>query len=133
MKSNGVKQVLKRSHFIASASPVVRGIIRDMRVVFWLVERRKKIRSYLKSHQIAKLQIGASNNILDGWLNTDVFPARSGVVYLDATRRFPFDDETFDYVMAEHVIEHIDYSAGQAMLKECFRILRPGGRVRFAT
>jgi predicted SAM-dependent methyltransferase len=44
-----------------------------------------------------------------------------------------FEDETFDYVMSEHMFEHIAYPAGQGMFPECFRILKPGGRVRFAT
>ena len=52
---------------------------------------------------------------------------------MDATTRFPFDDNTFDYVMAEHMIEHIEYEAADVMLRECFRVLKPGGRVRIAT
>jgi predicted SAM-dependent methyltransferase len=35
--------------------------------------------------------------------------------------------------MAEHMIEHVEYQAAQVMLRECFRVLKPGGRVRFAT
>jgi predicted SAM-dependent methyltransferase len=35
--------------------------------------------------------------------------------------------------MAEHMIEHVEYQAAQVMLRECFRVLKPGGRVRCAT
>lgn len=80
-----------------------------------------------------KLHIGTSNNILDGWLNTDIFLNHDSVVYLDATKSFPFDDDTFDYVISEHMIEHVEYRGAEIMLRECFRVLRPGGRVRFAT
>ena len=38
-----------------------------------------------------------------------------------------------DYIFHEHLIEHLDYQQGQFMLKECFRILKPGGRMRIAT
>jgi predicted SAM-dependent methyltransferase len=31
------------------------------------------------------------------------------------------------------VIEHLDYHHGQFMLRECFRVLRPGARLRIAT
>ncbi len=80
-----------------------------------------------------KLQLGTGNNVLEGWLNTDMFPIHDSVVYLDGTKHLPFDDNTFDYVVAEHMIEHVEYQAAHVMLKECFRVLKPGGRVRFAT
>jgi predicted SAM-dependent methyltransferase len=65
-------------------------------------------------------------------LNTDLEPA-SGQAYLDATRRFPLPDRSFQYVFSEHVIEHLSYEDGMTMLKESYRGLAPGGRVRIAT
>jgi predicted SAM-dependent methyltransferase len=128
-----MKATLKRSHFVVGLARALRGLARDICVLTWLVRRRRKIAAYLSAHPTRKLHLGTSNNVLDGWLNTDIFLNNDSIVYLDATRLFPFDDNTFDYVMAEHMIEHVDYQAGQAMLKECYRVLKPGGRVRFAT
>jgi predicted SAM-dependent methyltransferase len=105
----------------------------DVRVLLWLVKRKATIARYLRTHQVKKLQIGTSNNILDGWLNTDSFLNHPPIVYLNATASFPFDANTFDYVMAEHMIEHIEYDEGQMMLRECYRVLKPGGRARFST
>jgi predicted SAM-dependent methyltransferase len=65
-------------------------------------------------------------------LNTDLVPG-PGVIYLDAGRPFPLPAETFDFVFSEHQIEHITLPKGRTMLRECFRILRPGGVVRIAT
>jgi len=124
---------LKRSQFMVGASKALRGLTSDRRAIVGLVKRNGKIADYLKSHQVKKLHVGASNNVLEGWLNTDIFVNHEPVVYLDATKRFPFDDSTIDYIMAEHMIEHIEYRAAQVMLRECFRVLKPGGRVRFAT
>jgi predicted SAM-dependent methyltransferase len=100
--------------------------------------RRRRIDHYLGAHAVRKLQIGAGPNPLPGWLNTDVQPDaypehRNEVIFLDATRPFPFDDATFDYVFSEHQIEHIREPAARTMIEECFRILRPGGRIRIAT
>jgi predicted SAM-dependent methyltransferase len=89
-------------------------------------------RRYLESRSIRKLQIGAGRNALDGWLSTDLHPWFN-VQFLDATRRFPFDDGTFDYVFSEHLIEHLEYSDGLRMLTECYRVLKPGGRIRIST
>jgi len=82
---------------------------------------------------VKKLQLAASNNLLPGWLNTDIFLNRRAVVYLDATKRFPLNDNVLDYVFSEHMIEHLDYPSAQVMLRECFRVIKPGGRVRITT
>jgi predicted SAM-dependent methyltransferase len=124
---------LKRSQFILGQYRALRGLTMDVRVLLWLATRKVKIAGYLRAHQVKKLQIGTSNNILDGWLNTDSVLNDPSVVYLNATAKFPFDTNTFDYVMAEHMIEHIEYHEGQTMLQECYRVLKPGGRARFST
>lgn len=92
-----------------------------------------KIRRYLKQHKMRKLNLGAGTNILDGWLNSDLFPRNKRVIFLDVTHRFPFKNDMFDYISCEHMIEHISYTKGFAVLKECYRILRPGGVIRLAT
>jgi SAM-dependent methyltransferase len=55
------------------------------------------------------------------------------VIFLDATKRFPFDSNVLDYVFSEHMIEHISYKQGIAMMREIYRVLKPGGKVRIAT
>jgi SAM-dependent methyltransferase len=72
-------------------------------------------------------------SLIPGWFNTDLLPTRSEVVYLDATRRFPFKNNTFDYVHSEHMIEHIEYDSALFMLRECIRLLRPGGKIPMST
>jgi predicted SAM-dependent methyltransferase len=104
-----------------------------VRVIIWTVTRKRKINAYLQSNQRKKLHLGASNKSLPGWLNSDLFPTDGDMVYLDVTRRFPINDNTFDYVMAEHMIEHVPYDDAVMMLQECHRVLKPGGRIRIAT
>ena len=91
------------------------------------------IRSYLESHQTKKLQLGAGNYCLDGWFNTDLRPNSNCCFFLDARKTFPFNDGTFDFVHAEHMIEHLTYNEGRFMLGECFRVLRQGGSLRIST
>jgi predicted SAM-dependent methyltransferase len=94
------------------------------------------IRRYLDTHPVRKLQIGTGPNPLAGWLNTDrdIDPQHQDkVVFLDATKPFPFDDLTFDYILSEHQIEHLSEADALGMVRECLRVLRPGGRIRIAT
>ncbi len=110
-----------------------------------------------------RLQLGAFDQVPQGWLNTDVTPHlfvarvpglawllhrvgvigperyaahRSGrfrrVSYLDVTRRFRFDDHTFEAVYASHLLEHLDPEEGQRCLHEIHRVLQPGGILRLA-
>jgi predicted SAM-dependent methyltransferase len=94
---------------------------------------RKRADSYFAESVQPKLHVGCGKNIRAGWLNTDNFPKAREAIHLDATRRFPFADGTFDYIFSEHMIEHVPYESGFFMLKECRRVLKPGGRVRIAT
>lgn len=108
-----------------------------VRRTWWLGQRRSRIERYLGSHEVRKLELGTGQLAIEGWLNTDINPRfrRAGppVLFLDATRPFPFPDSTFDYIASEHVIEHVPYDDARFMLGECARVLRSGGRIRIAT
>jgi predicted SAM-dependent methyltransferase len=93
---------------------------------------KPRIETYLKTHAIRKLQIGAGTNNIDGWLNSDIEPT-SAQVYLDATKRFPLPDKSVSYIYAEQLIEHLSYDEGRQMFAECRRVLVPGGKLRLAT
>jgi len=98
-----------------------------------LIQRRYKIDRYLKSHEIRKLHLGAGENVIEGWLNSDLIPKDTKVIFLDITQRFPFENGTFDYVYTEHLIEHISMEKGFFVFKECYRVLKPGGVIRVST
>jgi len=94
---------------------------------------RRSIRAYLDSHPEPRLQLGCGANLLPGWLNTDRGAHAAGATYLDAARPFPLPAASFEHVFCEHLIEHLDRETGAAMLAECGRVLRPGGRIRVST
>ncbi len=97
--------------------------------------RKKEVARYLASHKVAKLQVGCGIYRLEGWLNTDlVTNYRTGnPIYLDVGKPFPMPDSSFDYVYSEHTVEHLTYPQATNILKECFRIMKPGGIIRIAT
>ncbi len=104
-----------------------------LRQQVWRLSAPRKIRRYLASAPVAKLQIGSGHNLLAGWLNTTLYPLEPGTVYLDARRPFPLPDASLDYIFSEHLIEHLEFDEARSMLRECHRALKPGGRMRIAT
>lgn len=95
--------------------------------------RPRQIERYLEAHERRRLRLGSGRHTDPGWLSADLVPVSRGVVFIDATRPFPLPSASFDLVHCEHVIEHLRYEGGLAMLAECHRVLRPGGILRIAT
>ena len=78
------------------------------------------------------IELGSGGHLLSGWLHTDL-DATAHVLPLDVTQAFPIGDQSFDYVYSEHMIEHITFEQGRAMIRECFRIMKAGATIRIVT
>jgi predicted SAM-dependent methyltransferase len=72
------------------------------------------------------LNVGTGGKDLVGWVNLD--ETKPGDV-LARVPPFPFRDECFDEILMSHVVEHMTLDDGRALMKECYRILKPGGLV----
>jgi predicted SAM-dependent methyltransferase len=133
--ANPIKKLLQGTPLFGPARAVYQPIYRTVRSARRVVFQVDKsvAREHLSAPGPKKLHLGCGNHILEGWLNSDFFPYTENVMRLDVTRRFPFDDRTFDYVFSEHMIEHIPHAQGQHMIDESFRVLKPGGRIRIST
>jgi predicted SAM-dependent methyltransferase len=78
---------------------------------------------------VIKLNLGCGNTIKDGWINLDQFPGAGVDVVCDVSKeKLPFDDNSFDHILAEMVFEHI-YN-WESVLLECYRVLKPGGTIK---
>lgn len=126
-----ILRILRLEDTALKALPIVRRSIWLLRLLTGFEKRLFK--KYLRENTVKKLHVGCGSHTLNGWLNTDCFPLSLSISHLDATRAFPFSDETFDFVFSEHMIEHISYPHGLTMLSECFRVLKRGGRIRLST
>lgn len=102
-------------------------------ITFHKRRQRALLDDYLKKNAVRKLQIGAQSNSIEGWLNVDILPKENTVAYMDATEPFPLENNSLDYIFSEHMIEHVTYEGGAKMLRECYRTLKPGGKIRIAT
>jgi ubiquinone/menaquinone biosynthesis C-methylase UbiE len=76
-----------------------------------------------------KLNIGSGSAIGTGWTNLDMNPDSGADVIHDLHNLpLPFGDETFDTVLASHVLEHIQREKTLSLVFDVARILKTGGR-----
>ena len=88
------------------------------------------------------LNLGSSSATVRGWVNADFFCLRpkarlkfkkQGVNWqLDLRYTLHCDDNYFDGIFSEHVIEHLHSAEVINLLKELFRVLKPGCWLRIS-
>jgi len=91
----------------------------------------RRARRLLEASSAPRLHLGCANTILAGWLNVDLFGRQPTDAALDVTRPLPLTDESVDAIFAEHMVEHLTYEESFALARECARVLRVGGVLRF--
>jgi len=79
------------------------------------------------------LDIGCGPNPSPEFINLD-YLWRPGIdLCWDLAHGLPLADASLAGIFSEHCIEHVPLAVGDALLGECFRVLRPGGTVRLIT
>jgi predicted SAM-dependent methyltransferase len=84
------------------------------------------------------LNLGCGPHLYPGWINADDYslkrrirePAFRPNWSLDISRRWKCENDHWDGIFSQHVIEHLSYSEAIAVLKECLRTLKPGAWLR---
>jgi SAM-dependent methyltransferase len=76
------------------------------------------------------LNIGCGRCYHPDWINLDLNHPDPEVLQHDVLQGIPFSDNSFDFVYHSHVLEHLSPDDGATMIRECFRVLRPGGVLR---
>lgn len=101
----------------------------------WLLSPRRNraaIALILKSGQPIKLELGSGKRSgMENWIATDI--NGGGDLSLDLLRPIPFPDNSVDRIYSSHVLEHFSYPNPMLdLLRECYRILKPGGNLSLA-
>src|SRR5688572_6357699 len=78
------------------------------------------------------LNLGCGTRVHPDWTNVDIAETAPGVTAADLTRGVPFPDGRFEVVYHSHVLEHFGRGEGERFVRECHRVLKPGGVLRVA-
>ena len=79
-----------------------------------------------------KLHCGCGGIYIKGWINVDLDSTIADLKH-DISKRFPYEDNSVDFMFSEHCIEHLTEQQGISFFKECYRLLKPEGVVRIST
>jgi SAM-dependent methyltransferase len=75
------------------------------------------------------LHLGSGRFPKDGWVNIDLVGVPVDLPW-NLARGIPFPTARADAVFHEHLLEHLSVAAGYRLLRECARVLKPGGVLR---
>ncbi len=86
------------------------------------------------------LNLGCGTLIYDGWINADDFAFKRALQEkkfrpnwrLDIGKTWNCNDNHWDGIFTQHVIEHLPYSSAVFVLGECFRTLNSGAWLRLS-
>jgi len=78
---------------------------------------------------MTKLNLGSGGKLIPGWDNLDINPL-PGVLRCDLTKPLHYKPNTVTHIYSEHFLEHLDEVDGFNLLKQCYRVLKPGGHIR---
>ena len=79
------------------------------------------------------INLGSGHWKLDGWINVDIDRQSRPDVCADLSATLPFRDRCADLMHTEDFIDQLDIHGAARLLRECHRILRPGGVLRVLT
>jgi predicted SAM-dependent methyltransferase len=115
--------------------PYVWNILHDEAGLTWC---RWSARWRIRSERIRKiidggghrLHLGCGARIVPGWVNIDG-TRREGVdLWWDVRSCLPFGDGAATAIYSEHLLEHLTKEDAIRLLRECHRVLAPGGKLR---
>jgi SAM-dependent methyltransferase len=82
---------------------------------------------------MTKINFGSGPYPLAGWINVDIDPAGRPDVVADLCRPLPFASGVADFIHTEDFLAQLDPIPLREFLRECRRILKPGGAMRVLT
>ena len=78
------------------------------------------------------VNLGCGSRYHPAWTNYDIVSTGPGVIAHDLSTGIPLPDASRDVVYHSHVLEHLRRPDAERFMRECRRVLRPGGIIRVA-
>jgi predicted SAM-dependent methyltransferase len=93
-----------------------------VKALMWRVSKKEKP---------IRVHLGCGSRYVPHWINIDGKPFLiKKDMWLDLRSGLPFADAEVDQIYCSHVLEHLHLRETKKILRECRRVLRPGGTLR---
>jgi len=79
------------------------------------------------------INLGSGHWKIDGWVNVDLDPGSRPDVCADLSASLPFRTRSADLMHTEDFIDQLTLQQAGCFLRECHRVLKPGGVIRVLT
>ncbi|KGF73212.1 hypothetical protein DO97_01520 [Neosynechococcus sphagnicola sy1] len=92
--------------------------------------KHQKLKDYIgrliRENKPIFIEVGAGNKKgKNGWITIDT--TKNCDIYWDLRKGIPFPDESISKLYSSHFLEHLSFTEAQVFLRECLRVLVPGG------
>jgi len=122
------KALLKEKRVTRGLKKALHYLLKEISLYGNHIKGRKKWEDRKKSYDFRRIQIGGGEHALKGFFNIDIVPP-AGLI-CDVREGLSLNSECVEFIFSEHFLEHIDYPVSvKKFIKECYRILKPGGRI----
>jgi predicted SAM-dependent methyltransferase len=112
---------------------VSRPVTSYARVQSWLGHLLRNRRLQLRKRRVRDLRyldLGCGRNTNESFVNMDFLWHPEVDLCWDVLQGLPFQDASLRGIFSEHFLEHFDIMEVESILKECRRVLAPGGVLR---
>ena len=88
----------------------------------------EKVNGFLATYDRILIEIGSGPKKGQlGWLTLDLLPGCD--LQVNLLKKFPFPDNSVDIIYSSHFLEHFQTPDIKFILNECYRVLKPGGKI----
>lgn len=145
VRDHSIKNLLGLLEKVVATQPervkaAVRNLRRETKIIEATQESAKSFQA-LKGEKGLKVHLGCGDDIRVGWVNIDLVPilprridpsahANATFINYDLRLGLPLEDGSCDFVYSSHFFEHLEYEHGLKLMRDCYRMLRPGGVFR---